>query len=104
MNVIKSALVASTAIAMTACSAMYPSGTATGNSQKVDFVGNPASAYCMNEGGYITLDQDENGHNKIGMCHTASGEVIEQWEYYNNAVNAVETVEVEGVEATAEAL
>ncbi len=87
MKLLKSALVASTVLALTACGSVTPSGTVLGNSQKVNFVANSASTYCFNEGGYITLDQDENGHNKIGMCHLSDGNVVEQWDFYNNAMN-----------------
>lgn len=99
MDKLKLAVATASVAVVTACTTTT-SGTVFGNSQKVNFVGNPASAYCMNVGGSLTLESDTNGHNKVGMCHLPNGDVVEQWTYYQNSMylEEVEEAVVEAVE------
>lgn len=45
-------------------------------------IANPASVFCEQQGGSITLVNDENG--SIGYCNLPDGSVIEEWEYYRD--------------------
>lgn len=38
---------------------------------------NPASAYCVSQGGKSTIKNEANG--QVGYCHLANGEVVEEW-------------------------
>lgn len=38
---------------------------------------NPASAYCVSQGGTLTIKNEANG--QVGYCHLANGEVLEEW-------------------------
>ena len=42
---------------------------------------NPASVYCEEQGGTITIVKDEEW-NEYGMCKLADGTEVEEWEYY----------------------
>ncbi|MDD3245245.1 MAG: DUF333 domain-containing protein [Candidatus ainarchaeum sp.] len=45
-------------------------------------IANPASVFCEQKGGSITLVNDENG--SVGYCNLPDGLVVEEWEYYRN--------------------
>ena len=45
---------------------------------------NPASEYCISQGGRLDLRQDANG-NQYGMCHFADGHEIEEWALFRRA-------------------
>ncbi len=42
---------------------------------------NPASVYCEEQGGTVTIVKDENW-NEYGICKLADGTEVEEWEYY----------------------
>jgi putative hemolysin len=42
---------------------------------------NPASVYCEEQGGTVTIVKDEEG-NESGICKLADGTEVEEWEYY----------------------
>ena len=42
---------------------------------------NPASVYCEEQGGTISIVKDEEG-NEYGICKLADGTEVEEWEYY----------------------
>ena len=44
-------------------------------------IANPASVYCEEQGGTITIVKDEEG-NESGVCKLADGTEVEEWEYY----------------------
>ena len=39
---------------------------------------NPASAYCVNQGGKLEIRTESNG--QVGYCHLKNGQVVEEWE------------------------
>lgn len=41
---------------------------------------NPASEYCVAQGGRVEIVTDSTGQK--GMCHLADGTVVEEWELY----------------------
>lgn len=41
---------------------------------------NPASAYCVEKGGKITIKNTEQG--QIGICTLPDGSEVEEWELY----------------------
>jgi hypothetical protein len=44
-------------------------------------IANPASVYCEEQGGKLTIVEDAEG-NQSGMCKLADGTEVEEWEYY----------------------
>ncbi|MGY1489340.1 putative hemolysin [Methylobacillus pratensis] len=63
------------------CSVM--AGCSSGSGQKpakLDMA-NPASVYCVNQGGKIEFQKDASG-GTIGMCHLPDGTVVEEWELF----------------------
>jgi hypothetical protein len=44
-------------------------------------IANPASVYCEEQGGKLTIVEDGEG-NQSGMCKLADGTEVEEWEYY----------------------
>jgi len=45
------------------------------------WIANPASVYCEEQGGKLTIVEDTEG-NQSGMCKLADGTEVEEWEYY----------------------
>ena len=42
---------------------------------------NPASKYCVDQGGESIIVKDQNG-NEIGKCKLKNGKEVDEWEYY----------------------
>ena len=42
---------------------------------------NPASVYCVKQGGTVEIVKDKSG-GEVGMCHLPDGTVIEEWELF----------------------
>ena len=42
---------------------------------------NPASKYCISQGGKLVMKKDQNG-NSYGVCKLKTGEEIEEWQYF----------------------
>lgn len=42
---------------------------------------NPASEYCLSQGGRLEIVRDASGREK-GMCHLPDGTVIDEWALY----------------------
>jgi uncharacterized protein len=38
---------------------------------------NPASVYCVEQGGKLTIRDETNG--QVGYCHLPNGQVVEEW-------------------------
>ncbi len=45
---------------------------------------NPASEYCISQGGRVDIRQDAIG-NQYGVCHFADGHEVEEWALYRRA-------------------
>lgn len=45
-------------------------------------VANPASEFCIKQGGKSEIKKDKNG-NEYGVCHLPDGKVVEEWEYFH---------------------
>lgn len=41
---------------------------------------NPASTYCINQGGKLEIRNETNG--QVGYRHLKKGQVVEEWEYF----------------------
>ena len=42
---------------------------------------NPASVYCVEQGGRITIVRDDKG-NESGICTLPDGRAIEEWAFF----------------------
>ncbi|MEN9804087.1 MAG: hypothetical protein RIS41_934 [Actinomycetota bacterium] len=56
--------------------------TATTNLPSSDPVGiaNPASEFCVEQGGTVEIVEEEGG--QVGYCNLPDGSRIEEWEYF----------------------
>lgn len=49
---------------------------------------NPASQYCVEQGGKLEIRNEANG--QVGYCHLPNGQVIEEWKLFrDNQANCV---------------
>ena len=46
-------------------------------------VANPASEYCIQQGGHLEIKTEANG--QVGYCHLGNGQVIEEWEFFRES-------------------
>ena len=46
-------------------------------------IANPASEFCVAQGGTVELETDANG-GQLGYCKLPDGRRIEEWEYYRS--------------------
>ena len=44
---------------------------------------NPASEYCINQGGKLEIKNEVNG--QVGYCHLPNGQVIEEWKFLRDS-------------------
>ena len=44
-------------------------------------VANPASEFCVKQGGKSEIKKDKDG-GEYGVCHLPDGTVVEEWEYF----------------------
>ena len=44
---------------------------------------NPASTYCVNQGGRVEIRNEANG--QVGYCHLRDGRVVEEWTLFRAA-------------------
>ena len=44
---------------------------------------NPASEYCIQQGGTLDIVKDKDG-NQIGMCRLPDGRVVEEWAFFRS--------------------
>lgn len=44
---------------------------------------NPASEYCINQGGKLEIKNETNG--QVGYCHLPNSQVIEEWKYFRDS-------------------
>ena len=51
------------------------------STEQTVWMANPASVYCEEQGGTLTIVEDAEG-NQSGMCKLADGTEVEEWEYY----------------------
>ncbi|WNU96228.1 DUF333 domain-containing protein [Neisseria sp. DTU_2020_1000833_1_SI_GRL_NUU_006] len=42
---------------------------------------NPASEFCVKQGGKLEIKKDKDG-GEYGMCHLPDGIVVEEWAYF----------------------
>lgn len=46
-------------------------------------IANPASEYCIKQGGTLEIVKDKDG-NEIGMCKLPDGTVVEEWDFFRS--------------------
>ena len=42
---------------------------------------NPASEFCVKQGGKLEIKKDKDG-GEYGMCHLPDGTIVEEWAYF----------------------
>ncbi|OTG82451.1 DUF333 domain-containing protein [Acinetobacter sp. ANC 4648] len=68
------------AVTLTACAS-----TANKNqSQPKIGMANPASQYCIEQGGKLEIRTDANG-GQAGYCRLANGQVVEEWAFFRES-------------------
>lgn len=71
------ALLLSTA-ALAACSA-----DKAGQEHPAVGMANPASEFCVKQGGKLEMKKDKDG-GEYGICHLPDGSVVEEWAYFRS--------------------
>ncbi|BCU64680.1 hypothetical protein F941_01701 [Acinetobacter bouvetii DSM 14964 = CIP 107468] len=72
----KIVLLSMAVLTLSACSA---TNTNTANLPKVG-IANPASEYCVKQGGKVEIKNDKNG--QVGYCHLKNGTAVEEWAFF----------------------
>ncbi|WP_296281936.1 DUF333 domain-containing protein [uncultured Acinetobacter sp.] len=67
------------AVSVSACSSMQ----ATDSKQTKLGLANPASQYCVDQGGKLEIVKEANG--EVGYCHLANGEKVEEWALFRQS-------------------
>ena len=62
---------------LAAC-ASTPGGTPSTPAPPMVGMANPASVYCIQQGGHL-LPQKDNAGNEYSLCQLADGRVVEEW-------------------------
>ena len=44
---------------------------------------NPASEFCVKQGGKLEMKKDKNGA-EYGVCHLPDGSAVEEWAYFRS--------------------
>lgn len=73
----KTASLATTALLLSACAA--PQAPTTPSHPKVG-IANPASVYCIQQGGKLRMEQTSQGAHAI--CILPNGQEVDEWDYY----------------------
>lgn len=63
---------------LTAC---VGDGLPAPTSQPTVGIANPASQFCVKQGGKVEIRQKADG-SQYGMCHFPDGRVVEEWENF----------------------
>lgn len=76
------ALIIGTALATTACTQNPVHTSSTAKPAKEVQVGmpNPASQYCLEQGGKLNIVKTEAG--EVGMCLLPDGSEVEEWDFF----------------------
>lgn len=53
------------------------------NHEKLIGMPNPASEYCIKQGGKSILQKDKDG-SEYTLCQLPNGQIIEEWELFRN--------------------
>ncbi len=56
-------------------------GCASGTSNEEPAIANPASTYCLEQGGMLDIREDEEG-NQYGVCVFDDGSECDEWAFY----------------------
>ena len=51
-------------------------------------IANPASVYCVQQGGQVQIMRDANGAER-GFCHLKDGKRIDEWDYLRGQSNKI---------------
>lgn len=80
-KVMKKALMLSAAVAVTLAACSATDNPNPQEEQPVVGVANPASEFCVKQGGRLEPKKDAQG-NEYALCHLPDGTVAEEWEYF----------------------
>ena len=67
-----------TSVLLSACATKTEAPKA---SESMVGLANPASVFCLNQGGKSERRTDSNG-GEYALCHLPNGQVVEEWEYF----------------------
>lgn len=77
MNKATYIVLAIAATGLTACASI--SNKTEPNQVKINMA-NPASQYCIDQGGELKIKTDASG-NQSGYCYLPNGQVVEEWQF-----------------------
>lgn len=67
-------------IAVAVAAILIAGCTSSANNQSLIGLANPASAYCVEQGGTLTIEDRPGG--QVGICTLPDGKKIEEWELF----------------------
>lgn len=79
----RSLLATALLIPLAGCAGQHSDGTDQGQAPLGRDGGNPASNYCVGQGGRLEIRQHQDG--QVGYCHLPDGTVIEEWKLFRQA-------------------
>ncbi|MDC3332405.1 DUF333 domain-containing protein [Ilumatobacter sp.] len=57
-------------------------GCSSGNASNLPGLANPASVYCVEQGGEVDIVEETDG--EVGYCNLPDGSRVEEWELYRS--------------------
>lgn len=75
-----STLIIGTALATTACTHNLPTQSQTPKKEIQLGMPNPASQYCLEQGGKLNIVKTEAG--EVGICLLPDGSEVEEWDFF----------------------
>lgn len=53
------------------------------NNTQSSTIANPASTFCVQQGGQVSIETDKNQH-QYGICTLPNGHKTEEWDYFRS--------------------
>ncbi|MGL4673360.1 MAG: putative hemolysin [Wohlfahrtiimonas sp.] len=69
------------ALFILSCTVVLSGCLSSQNDESQVGMANPASTYCIEQGGESILKMSKSG-DQYGVCHFSNGREIEEWKYY----------------------
>lgn len=70
---------------LSGCQAMQQNSMQPNISAKPIGMANPASVYCINQGGQSFIKKDSQGA-EAGYCRLTNGDVVDEWDFYRQHI------------------
>lgn len=68
-------------LSIAAATVLAACGTSGKEDAPMEGAANPASEFCVKQGGKLEIKKDKDGA-EYALCHLPDGTVVEEWEYF----------------------